>query len=149
MLFSMAQTDMVGEINRMNSFNEALAPLRFLASDELMDRSTTRPEIHIAARYISEKFRSFGLRELPATEDYIQSFKLKFISPPTAGSLVVGNKTYNIGSDLLQVRGTGLQLTAPVVFAGLGSSADLDGLDVKGKIVVVNWGGKVTRCQSK
>ena len=56
MLFSTAQTDAVREINRMNTFNEALAPLRFLASDELMGRATTRSEIHIAARYISEQF---------------------------------------------------------------------------------------------
>ena len=56
MLFSTAQTDAVREINRMNAFNEALALLRFLASDELMGRATTRSEIHIAARYISEQF---------------------------------------------------------------------------------------------
>ncbi len=33
-----------------------------------------------------------------------------------------------------------VQLTAPVVFAGFGSAADLADLDVKGKIVVVNMG---------
>jgi len=52
-LFSTGQNDMVREIDRLNSPNEALAPLRFLASDELMGRATTRPEILIAARYIS------------------------------------------------------------------------------------------------
>ena len=139
-LFSIGQTDMAREIDRLNSFNVALAPLRFLASDELMGRSTTRPEIHIAARYISEQFRSFGLKEVAGTDNYFQNFEIKMISPSTGGSLTIGNKMYHIGDDLLQTRGSGLQLTAPVVFAGFGSSSDLASLDVKGKIVVVNMG---------
>jgi hypothetical protein len=139
-LFSIGQADPVREIDRLNSSNQSLAPLRFLASDELMGRATTRPEIHIAARYISELFRSFGLKEMAGTESYMQSFELKMISPATSGGLTVGNKTYHIGTDLLQARGSGLLLTAPVVFAGFGSPTDLANLDVKGKIVVVNMG---------
>jgi hypothetical protein len=138
--FSIGQTEMVKEINRLNSFNEALAPLRFLASDELMGRSTTRAEIHIAARYISEQFRSFGLKEVAGTDNYFQNFEIKMISPAASGSLTIGNKIYHIGDDLLQTRGSGLQLAAPVIFAGFGSAADLANLDVKGKIVVVNMG---------
>jgi hypothetical protein len=138
--FSNGQSDPVREINLINTPNQALAPLRFLASDELMGRSTTRPEIYIAARYISEQFRSFGLKELPGTENYFQSFEIKIISPSPQGSLTVGNKIYHMGTDLLQTRGAGLQLSAPVVFAGFGSTTDLATLDVKGKIVVVNMG---------
>jgi hypothetical protein len=139
-LCSFAQSSVVKEINRLNSPGQALAPLRFLASDELMGRATTRPEIHIAARYIGEQFRSFGLKEIPGTQDYFQHFDLPFITAPGAGSFVVGNKTYYIGKDFLQARGVAFQLTAPVVFAGFGSPAELDNLDVKGKIVVVNMG---------
>jgi len=139
-LFSIAQTNMVSEINRLNSFNEALASLRFLASDELMGRSTTRSEIHIAARYISEQFRSFGLKKVAGTENYFQRFEIRMISPSANGSLTIGNTVYHLGDDLLQIRGFGVQLTAPVVFAGFGSPADLSNLDVKGKIVVVNMG---------
>ncbi|MES2848267.1 MAG: M28 family peptidase [Bacteroidota bacterium] len=139
-LFSMAQSSVVEEINRLNSPNAALAPLRFLASDELMGRGNTRPEIHIAARYLSEQFRSFGLQEMAGTENYVQNFELRIISAPANGYLVVGNKTYYIGKDLLQARGIGLQLTAPVVFAGFGTAADVADIDVKGKIVVVNMG---------
>ena len=139
-LFSSAQSTAVQEINRLNTPAQALAPLRFLASDELMGRSTTRSEINIAARYISEQFRSFGLKETPRTESYMQSFELKMMTPANGGSLTIGNKAYQIGAELLQGRGAGLQLTAPVIFAGFGTAADLSGLDVKGKIVVVNMG---------
>jgi hypothetical protein len=139
-LFSFAQSSAIKEIDQLNPPDQALAPLRFLASDELMGRATTRPEIHVAARYISEQFRSFGLKEMPGAQDYFQRFELRFIKPPFAGSFAVGNKTYQIGKDFLQVRGSGLQLTAPVVFAGFGSPADLANLDIAGKIVVVNMG---------
>jgi hypothetical protein len=135
-----AQPSLVKEINGVNPYNQALAPLRFLASDELMGRATTRSEIHVAARYISEQFRSFGLKEMPGTTDYFQIFELPFIMAPTAGSFIVGDMIYYIGNDFLQVRGSSFQLTSPVVFAGFGSQAELANLDVKGKIVVVNMG---------
>jgi hypothetical protein len=139
-LFSNAQSSQVKEIDRLNPAGQALAPLRFLASDELMGRATTRPEVHIAARYIIEQFRSYGLKEVPGTENYVQGFKLKMITPVTSGTLTIGNKTYHIGVDLLQARGSGLELTAPIVFAGFGSAAELANLDVKGKIVLTNMG---------
>ena len=99
-LFSYAQPNTVQQINQLNSIDQALAPLRFLASDELMGRSTTRSEIHIAARYISGQFRSFGLKEVAGTNDYFQNFEIRMISPSTGGSLTVGSKTYHIGADL-------------------------------------------------
>ncbi|MFT3681050.1 MAG: M28 family peptidase [Ferruginibacter sp.] len=140
MLFSIAQPSVVAEINRLNQPAQALAPLRFLASDELMGRSVTRPEIQVAARYISELFRSAGLKEMAGATDYFQNLEIKIITAPHAGSFSVGNKTYTIGKDFLQARGAGIQLTAPVVFAGFGTANDLSNLDVKGKIVVVNMG---------
>src|SRR5258706_10749385 len=80
------------QINEVNPPNVALAPLRFLASDELMGRVPTRPEIHVAARYIAESFRSFGLKEVPGTTDYFQVFTIKLRKPATSGSFVVDGK---------------------------------------------------------
>ncbi len=76
-LVGRSQSTSMTNISETNPFNTALAPLRFLASDELKGRSTTRPEIHIAAKYISETFRSFGLKELDGIEDFFQPFNVK------------------------------------------------------------------------
>ncbi len=135
-----AQPALIKEIDQTNSPSVALAPLRFLASDELMGRATMRPEIHVAARYISEQFRSFGLREAPGGRDYFQTFDLKFVSPAVSGSLKIGNKTYLLGDNLLKANGADISETAPVVFAGFGTAGDLVNLDVKGKIVITNMG---------
>ena len=72
----------------------ALEPLRFLASDEMMGRSSTRPEINIAARYISEKFRSFGVKELTGAPDYFQSFEIKLLKLADAGGLSVSGNNF-------------------------------------------------------
>ena len=118
----------------------ALAPLLFLASDELMGRGTTRPEINIAARYISETFRSFGLKEVPGTNDYFQTFDIKFKKAATNGGLTVNGNTYAITKELLEFIGDDVAITAPVVYATHGTGDDLNGIDVKGKIVITEPG---------
>src|SRR3954462_7199099 len=84
-LFVSAQnSNAVKEINQLITPASALAPLRFLASDELMGRGSMRPEINIAARYISEAFRSMGLKEVPGTKDYFQTFDLRMKKAATS-----------------------------------------------------------------
>ena len=128
------------EINKLNSPSLALSPLRFLASDELMGRGTTRPEINIAARYISEEFKRIGLKELPGTTDYFQTFTIELFTPSKTGALTVNNKSYNMGENIIQMSGTDISLNAPIVYAGFGLKEDLDKIDVKGKIVIAKWG---------
>lgn len=139
-IWGSAQPNLVKDINQSMTPSVALAPLRFLASDELMGRATVRPEIHVAARYISEQFRTFGLKEVSGTTDYFQLFELKFMTPGLQGNLTIGNKTFQFGKDLVQASGTVGTVTGQVVFANFGKAADLENLDVKGKIVVTNMG---------
>lgn len=76
-LSAKAQLTGAETISEFNTPNTALAPLRFLASDELKGRNTIDPEINVAARYISEAFRSFRLKEIAGITDYFQHFKVK------------------------------------------------------------------------
>ena len=138
--FCLAQTNVIQEINRINTPGVALQPFRFLASDELMGRATARPEINIAARYISENFRTFGLKECIGANDYFQHLTIKMITPATTGTLMINDHSYSIGSDFIQINGSDTQVTAPVIFANFGSKEDLDKLDIKGKIIVTNMG---------
>ena len=135
-----AQSAAIRDINHIDTAPVALAPLRFLASDELMGRGITRPEINIAARYISEQFKSLGLKECSGTTDYFQTFNIKMVTPASTGALTVNNKTYEAGNDILQVEGEDMQMNAPIVYAGFGAKADLDKANVKGKIVVTDMG---------
>jgi hypothetical protein len=135
-----AQQNIVQQINRSNPAPVALAPLRFLASDELMGRATMRSEINIAARYISEEFRSLGVKECKGTTDYFQTFDIKMVKPGKTGTLTVNDKTYKMGDDIIQIGGENMSISAPIVYAGFGTKEELEKLDIKGKIVVTKMG---------
>src|SRR3954447_6658325 len=140
-LFASAQnSNTVKEINQLIIPSSALAPLRFLASDELMGRGSLRPEINIAARYISEAFRGMGLKEVPGTNDYFQTFNLRMKKAAIGGTLTVNGNTYDMMNKLLQVQGGDTVINAPVVYAKHGTENDLSTIDVKGKIVITETG---------
>ena len=131
-----AKSNVVQEINRIETPSVSLAPLRFLASDELKGRATDRPEINIAARYISEELRSIQLKECPGTDDYFQNFDIKMITPAQTGTLIIGDHTFKLGEEMIELNGADANLDKPLVYAGYGSTEDFDRVDVKGKIVI-------------
>lgn len=139
-LFSSAQNAVIKNISETNPPEVALKPLRFLASDELMGRSAMRPEADIAARYISELFRSFGLKEVKGTTDYFQEFDIKLEKRPDQGGLTIAGTHFKMMESLLSYEGNDTTITAPVVYVGFGMEKDLGNIDLKGKIVVSDFG---------
>jgi len=137
---SNAQTALKQEIDKINTPAVGLAPLRFLASDELKGRATMRPEINIAARYISEAYRSLGLKELPGCSDYFQNFELISFTPAKNGAITINGKAYDVGNAVTEIQGGDVKLNAQVIFAGHGMKDELDKLDLKGKIVIAEFG---------
>jgi Zn-dependent M28 family amino/carboxypeptidase len=138
--FTVKAQEAKSEINRIETPSVALAPLRFLASDELKGRATARPEIQIAARYISTEFRSLQLKQFSNAPDYFQTFDIKMITPATSGRLNINGKTYQLGEDMVQLNGADVNLEAPVIFANYGSEEDFKKMNVKGKIVITGFG---------
>lgn len=139
-MICVSQTASVQEINKIVTPDAALEPLHYLASDELMGRSPRRPEINIAADFIRDQLKSFGVKDMDGAKGYFQNFDLNFVTPASKGSLVIDNSSFDIGANLLQVGGNDILITAPVVFVGFGNKDDLDKIDLKGKIVVSNFG---------
>lgn len=120
--------------------NKVEAHLRFLASDELKGRDTGSPELEIAARYIAERFRSYGLRIVEGADHFFQPVKLISEKPPSKAVFSFQRKEFHIGDDLLILAGDSMEVKAPVVYANYALPEDLAGLDVKGKIVVARAG---------
>ena len=71
-----SQTGAVQDIDNIITGESALKPLRYLASDELMGRSPKRPEIQLAADYIADQFRMYGVEKIETLDDYFQPFEL-------------------------------------------------------------------------
>ncbi len=123
--------------------------LRYLSSDELMGRGNSRPEIDVAAQYLAEEFRRYGLTPVGDDGGYFQHFSVKMGQKKgLKNSLKVGqtDTTFQLHQDRdYQLLTFGAQdLTrGPLAFAGFGITApelnydDYASLDVRGKIVLV------------
>ncbi len=119
--------------------------ITFLASDSLKGRNTPSPELDIAGEFIADKFKQYGLK--PVNGSYFQ--KVEFVRVDLGDENyfeVVKNgesKSFKIGDDFVPFNFGDGEIEAGVVFAGYGITAkeygydDYDGIDVKGKIVIV------------
>ena len=122
--------------------------IEFLASDELRGRLSGSKEIKIAANYIKEEFESYGLKPLFGNS-YFQEYNFVSdvkLTKDNSLSLDVNNKEIKLElyKDYIPTTFSGKNnVNAGLVFAGYGISApklqydDYEGLDVKGKVVVV------------
>ncbi|MEZ5045172.1 MAG: M28 family peptidase [Saprospiraceae bacterium] len=121
--------------------------IRFLAADELQGRFTGSPGNNTAARYIAEYLRAQGCAPAPGAEDFFQVIRFESVRPPQSSEFRLGKKKYKYGEDYFLSAGEEKTIDHPAVFAQYGwldESAginDYEGLDVKGKLVIV-WSGK-------
>lgn len=120
--------------------------IKYLASDQLKGRGTGTPELEQAARYIADQYKAIGL-EPAFGKSFLQPFTVT-----TNAKLGTHNRfTDSLTRDKLQVEkdfvpfnfSSSGKIAGQVVFAGYGITAkeynydDYEGLDVKGKIVLV------------
>jgi aminopeptidase YwaD len=111
----------------------------FLADDLLKGRETGTPENKIAASYLANTLRSYGVQPNPETGTYYQPVYLEKVSPPKLKELTI-NKT-NI-KDFIAMNVAPISYSEEVVFAGYGLKEDYVGKNVKGKIVFIKAGSK-------
>ncbi|MCH8010363.1 MAG: M28 family peptidase [Candidatus Marinimicrobia bacterium] len=136
------------------SQNDLRAHITFLSSDPLEGRETGEKGLQIAAEYIASQFRRLGLTSLNPDGSYFQKYellKIKFKSDPQfsliyqEGSSTV-KEIFSYREDYFSSsRGivNGLEVKAPLVFAGYGITApeyeydDYANVDVASKIVLI------------
>jgi hypothetical protein len=114
------------------------------AGDPVWGRRATTPAFMQTLEWTVNEFKTAGLKDarveaypVAATMWVPQSWKLEMVGDPAFGA---GTQTVTLQSAFPQPGGAtipGGSLTAPVVFVGHGTDADLAGREVKGKIAVV------------
>jgi hypothetical protein len=131
--FVQAQTD-AEKVRATISKNDIEAHIYFLASDELKGRATGSPEIDIAASYLANHLRRFGVK--PAGDDgsYYQQVKLEKVSPPE--SIEMTMKNLNL-SEFINLKVSNMEFEGDAIFLGYGTEDDFSSNDVKGKLVLV------------
>lgn len=119
--------------------------LEFLASDSLKGRASGEEGNNIAAQYISEEFKNYGLQPAGEQNNYLQLFDI--ISGLTAGEkneFLFGNKKFELNKDFRPLAfSADTAVEGQVVFAGYGISSahlkydDYEKIDVKDKVVLL------------
>jgi len=115
------------------------------AGDKVWGRRAATPAFMHTLEWTVNEFRAAGLRDakvesyaVPGTMWVPRSWQLQVVGDLAFGA---GTRTVTLQSAFPQPGGAtipGATLTAPIVFAGHGTDADLSGRDVSGKIAVVH-----------
>ncbi|MFB0907777.1 MAG: peptidase M28, partial [Spirosomataceae bacterium] len=126
--------------------SQANAHLQFLASDALLGRKTGEQGNLIAARYIAEQFRKFGVK--PVNDDsYFQEVPFERTAPSSLGTISTDADTLNVGEDFVVMSGGGVGLANnAVIHVGYGwvdeekNYDDYKDIDVQDKVVIAQVG---------
>ncbi len=130
----------VKKINASVKQSEFEAHLYFIASDEMRGRNTGTIENQIAARYIADRFRAYGVKMAPGAESYFQQVALMKEQRPEEATITIGERTFKLGEDVVFYTSANAEIKTQLVYANYAMEDDLKGLDVKGKIVVAKSG---------
>jgi len=109
----------------------------FLADDLLKGRETGTPENKIAASYLANTLRSYGVKPNPKTGTFYQEVKLKRISPPAEVSLEINGQKIN---DYAFVFPSPISTETDAVFLNYGMEEDYEGKNLTGKVIIIKAG---------
>lgn len=135
-----AQKKLVKNVNAEVSKSDYASHIHFLASDEMRGRMTGSQENQIAARYIAERFRNYGVTPVPDQDSYFQQVSLVKTQPPKIATVSVGDSVFTVWKDMIFIGADDANFTGEMLFVDFGLEEDLAGKDVKGKILIAKAG---------
>ncbi len=109
----------------------------FLADDLLKGRATGSAENKIAASYLANSFRGYGVLPNPKTGNYYQEVNLQQTSPPIQSSISI-NETEIKNFAILKANE--INFNGDAVFLGFGLEEDYKGKNVTNKVIVIKAG---------
>lgn len=131
--------DKVQETVRKSKIEEHIY---FLASDSLKGRETGTPENKMAASYLANTLRSYGVQPNPKTGDYYQKVALYKKSPPSDVRLSIDGK---IIKEYALIEAAAIDFSKGAVYLGYGLEQDYKGMSADGKVVLVKGGSAETK----
>ena len=131
-----AQTE-IQKVTETITKSEIEGHIYFLADDVLKGRETASPEIKIAASYLANSLRSYGVKPNPKTGTYYQDVKLKRVSPPKEVTIELNN---HVITDFVFINAAAMTSSQDAIFLNYGLADDYKGKNLKGKVVIVKAG---------
>lgn len=117
--------------------NNIQGPVYFLADDLLKGREAGTAENKIAASYLANMLRSYGVKPNPKTGDYYQVVPLKQVTPPRNVSILFDGKEVK---NKVALESAKMNFTGQTVYLGYGTPEDFKGKDLRKKIIVIKGG---------
>src|SRR5579872_6819927 len=117
----------------------------YVAGDKVWGRRSATPAFHHAIEWAAEQFKAAGIADTK-----VESFPVTvpMWTPRSWRVQLIGDAAFGAGSENVTLTSAFPQsggastpaagITAPIVFAGRGTEADLAGRDVRGKIAVIH-----------
>lgn len=137
-VISFAQTDKDRVLETVTK-DKIKGHIYFLADDALKGRDTGSPELKIAASYLANTLRSYGVKPNPKTGTYYQTVKLEKVSPPKDLMVTInGNKQTNV----VATRPAPVNFNGNTVYLGYGLEDDYQNKEVAGKVIIVKSGSE-------
>tara|TARA_R110002072_G_scaffold163357_1_gene315870 strand:+ start:34085 stop:35566 length:1482 start_codon:yes stop_codon:yes gene_type:complete len=118
--------------------NDIEAHIHFLSDDLLKGRETGTPENKIAASYLANTLRSYGVKQNPKSDNYYQEFQLKKVSKPSTLFLSINGKEYK---QKVAMQSANVDFEGGLVYLGYGLEEDYKGVNVNEKFVLLKSGG--------
>jgi len=116
------------------------------ASDEFEGRETGQPGQKKAIAYLKEHYQKLGVPAAKGGDDYFQKVPLELKNLPT-GTVMIGGKEIVLGEHILSFR-EAIGKVDQLVYVGYGieegTYSDYEGIDVKGKWVLMKGGEPMT-----
>jgi hypothetical protein len=109
----------------------------FLADDLLKGRETGTAENKIAASYLANTLRSYGVKPNPKTGTFYQDVALKRITPPNDVVIAINEKQIE---NYALVYPSTISTRTDAVYLNYGLEDDYVGKNVKGKIIIIKSG---------
>ncbi|MFT4610875.1 MAG: aminopeptidase YwaD [Glaciecola sp.] len=114
----------------------------FLADDLLKGRETGTPENKIAASYLGNTFRRYGVKPNPITGTFYQDVQLKRISPPAEVAIEINGQKIN---DYAFIFPSPVNTDSDAVYLNYGLEDDYKGKSIKGKVIIIKSGSLDTK----
>jgi hypothetical protein len=114
----------------------------FLADDLLKGRETGTPENKIAAAYLANQLRTYGVKPNPETGDFYQEVKLQKESAPTTLELKLNDVSIK---NLVALSSSNVDFSGNAMYLGYGLEEDYAGQDTKGKVLLIKAGSEDTK----
>ena len=133
--FGQSEKDKVVETVDKNTIQ---GHIYFLADDLLKGRETGTPENKIAASYLANTLRSYGVKPDPKTGSYYQEVTLLKVDAPKRITLAIDGKELK---QKVAIQSKLMKFTGDLVYLGYGLEDDYKGKNLSKKVIVVKGGG--------